>query len=106
MPVRKALRKKSGTGTPRKAGATILRLGDLDTQIRGMNVAASAARAYLKEAGKSRVGPAHIARLIDANLSLMGQRVMTRVRKFERTGRPDEAERTFQNDVDGPSLVF
>jgi hypothetical protein len=64
-----------------------------------MNVAASAARAYLKEAGKSRVWPAHIARLIDANLSLMGQRVMTRVRKFERTGRPDEAERTFQKGM-------
>ena len=78
-----------------KMPSGVLRLGDRDTRIRGMNIAAAAAREYLNEAGKPRVWPAHVARLVDANLSLMGQRIMVRVRKAERDGKPQEAERIF-----------
>jgi hypothetical protein len=83
---------------PKRRSKTLgsgLRLSDRETRIRGMNIAAGAALEYLKEAEKPRVWPAHVARLVDANLSLMGQRIMARVRKAEREGKPQEAERIF-----------
>lgn len=45
---------------------------DLDMPIRGMNIAASGS-ARVKRAGKAQVWSAHVARLVDANLSLMGE---------------------------------
>lgn len=60
-----------------------------------MNIAVIAAREYLKEAGKPRVWPGKIAKLVDATLSLMGQRTMASVRRLERAGRPEDAERAF-----------
>lgn len=60
-----------------------------------MNLAVEAARNYLKRHGESRAWPGRIARSVDANLSLMGQRIMIRVRKFEHAGQTDEAEQAF-----------
>jgi hypothetical protein len=45
------------------------------------------------------VWPAHVARLVDANLSLMGQRIMARVRRLERAGEASEAERAFHEGL-------
>jgi hypothetical protein len=91
---------KKTTRTPvEDRGGGSLRLGDLDTRIRAMNIAAEAAREYLKRAGKPRVWPAHVARLVDANLSLMGQRIMARVRKLERAGNAREAEEAFREGM-------
>jgi hypothetical protein len=97
--MKKAPGKRRRTASARKSAANTLRLGDLDTRIRGMNIAAAAAREYLKHAGRARVWPAHVARLVDANLSLMGQRIMARVRKIERAGRTDEAESAFREGM-------
>lgn len=88
---------KSKPGKP--SADDLLRLANRDTRIRGMNIAAEAAREYLKQAGKPRVWPGRVARLIDANLSLMGQRIMVRVRSFERAGQPEEAERAFRQGM-------
>ena len=76
-----------------------LRLGNSDTRIRGMNIAANEAREYLKRLGKARGWPAHIARLVDANLSLMAQRIMAQVRRAERRGEAAEAERLFEKGM-------
>lgn len=94
--MKKASAKKAQPRLAAGSGRSILRLGDLNTRIRGMNIAAAAAREYLKQAGKPRVWPAQIARLIDANLSLMGSRIMARVRRVERVGNPLDAEETFR----------
>jgi hypothetical protein len=64
------------------SGEAMLRLGDRDVRIRGMNIAAQAAREYLKQAGKIHAWSGRIARLVYANLSLISQRIMIRVRKF------------------------
>ncbi len=82
-----------GASAQRKAAR--LRLGDRKTRIRAMNIAAGAAREYLKQAGKPHVWPAHVARFVDANLSLMGQRIMARVRNLESDESEDEAEKAF-----------
>ena len=97
--MKKASAKKSPPRGDEKPAGSTLRLGDLDTRIRGMNIAAAAAREYLRRSGKARVWPAHLARLVDANTSLMGQRIMVRVRKFERAGEVLEAERAFQEGM-------
>jgi len=88
-----------------KSADALLRLGDRKIRIRGMNIAAAAACEYLKEAGKPRVWPAHVARLVDANLSLMGQRIMARVRKAERGGNSQEAERIFAEGMREVGMV-
>jgi hypothetical protein len=83
----------------------MLRLGDLDTRIRGINIAVAAAREYLKEYGRPRVLTGHVARLVDANLSLMGQRIMARVRRLEREGLRDEAESAFREGMESVGLA-
>lgn len=95
LSMKRASAKKALSRPAKNPDNNALRLGDLDTRIRGMNIAAAAAREYFKHVGKARVWPAHIARLVDANLSLMGQRIMAQVRKAERKGAPEEAERIF-----------
>src|SRR5690242_11365631 len=83
-----------------------LRLKDRDTRIRGMNIAAKAAREYIEWAGrKERPWPAHVARLVDANLSLMGQRIMAKVRRLERAGKADEAEEAFRQGMQDVGIV-
>jgi hypothetical protein len=80
--------------------AATLRLKDRDTRIRGMNIAAKAAREYIERAGrKERPWPARVARLVDANLSLMGQRIMARVRRYEREGKRESAEKAFEEGM-------
>ena len=64
-----------------------------------MNIAAEAARHYLEQAGKTRAWPGRVARLVDANLSLMSQRIMIRVQKFERIGQAEQAERAFRDGM-------
>jgi hypothetical protein len=93
--MRKASAKKSRNA--RRAGwnPELLRLTNRQTRIRGMNIAAAAAREYLKKTDKPRPWPAHLARLIDANLSLMGQQIMARVRRFERVEKAEAAEDAF-----------
>jgi hypothetical protein len=76
-----------------------IRLSDRDTRIRGLNIAAAAARQYLKGAGKPQVWPGRVSRLVDANLSLMGQRIMARVRRLGRAGKTDEAEQAFSEGM-------
>ena len=68
----------------------MLRLTDRDTRIRGMNMAAAATREDLKQARKSHVWPRYVARLVDANPSLM-----VRVRSFERAGQPERRNSFF-----------
>ncbi len=51
-----------------------------------MNIAAAVAREYLKQVARPRIWPAYVARLVEANLSLMGQRIMALIRKIERGG--------------------
>ncbi|MGH9343360.1 MAG: hypothetical protein ACRD19_06335 [Terriglobia bacterium] len=87
--------KNRATGSIKAPVENQLRLGDTATRIRGMNIAAAAAREYLKEAGRPRTWPGHVARLVDANLSLLGQRIMARVRKIERSGNAGRAEQAF-----------
>ena len=55
---KKASARKAQRRPPRNGGSRALRLGDLDTRIRGMNIAAASTREYLKQAGKPRVWPA------------------------------------------------
>jgi hypothetical protein len=73
---------------------------------RGMNIAADAAREYIKQAGRTeRPWPAHVARLVDANLSLMGQRIITRVRRLERDGKPEQAEVAFHKGMQAVGIA-
>ncbi len=101
----KALARKPGTKRVPQTSGNVLRLGDLDTRIRGMNIAAAVAREYLKAYGRPRVLAGHVARLVDSNLSLMGQRIMARVRKLEREGRRDEAESAFREGMESVGLA-
>jgi hypothetical protein len=96
----KALARKPGT----KQG-NVFQLGDLDTCIRGINIAVATARKYLKEYGRPRVLTGHIARLVDANLSLMGQRIIVRVRKLEHEGHRGEAEHAFRDGMESVGLA-
>lgn len=81
---------------PQAAG---LRLRDQKTRIRGMNIAMKAAREYLKDAGITRVWPAQLARLIDANLRLAGQHIIVRISRLERAGDRAGTGRLFSEEM-------
>jgi hypothetical protein len=98
MPLMRKDRSRGGA-VKQENGRAILRLSDRDTRIKGMNIAAAAAREYLKKMGQSRPWPGRVARLVDANLSLMGQRIMIRVRRYEREGKRESAERAFHDGM-------
>ena len=92
--------KSRGGAVKQENGRAVLRLNDRDTRIRGMNMAAATAREYLKKMVKGRPWPGRIARLVDANLSLMGQRIMVR-----RAGQTDEAEQAFRDGMKQVGVV-
>ena len=103
--MKKASAEKTRSKSAEHSGSSVLRFGDLDTRIRGMNIPASAAREYLKHTGMPRVWPVQVTRLVDVSLSLRGQRIMARVRKFERAGEDDEAERALSEGMKQVSLA-
>jgi len=84
---------------PKGRTDTALRLRDNKTRIRGMNIAMEAAREFLKASGKPSFWPGKLARLIDANLSLAGQRIIVRVTRLERSGDQAGAERVFEQEM-------